>query len=291
MNKRVFKFAISNIVKSRWFTVASVLVMTFTFFMLSSFISVGVISRDVLKYLETQAQITVFFKDSFLEDDILKIKSDLELDPDIQSVGYTSKQEALDSYIGEHQNDPLLLESLTRDIFPASLDIRARDIRYLPEVVKKFEGNPDVEEVVYYKDAITTFKKFSDIIKYGGIAMVTLLLLTSIITVLLTIGSSIYIRNDEIAVMRLVGGSSWFIRGPFIIQGLIYGVVAAFISQIVFTIIVSVLGGDIALLFKGIPVVNLNFVYLLIVFGTQLLFGALLGFVGSMFAVKRYLKI
>jgi len=291
MNKRVFRFAVSNVLKSKWFTVASILVMTFTFFMLSSFISVAVVSRDVLKYLETQAQITVFFKDAFLEDDILKIKGDLEKDPNIQTVGYTSKQKALDSYIGEHKNDPLLLESLTKDIFPASLDIRSKDIKYLPQVVNKFEGNVNVEEVVYYKDAITTFKKFSDIIKYGGMAMVTLLLLTSIVTVLLTIGSSIYIRNDEIAVMRLVGGSSWFIRGPFIIQGLIYGIVASVISQIVFTIIISVMGSDIALLFKGVPVVNLNFVYLLIVFAVQLLFGIFLGFIGSMFAVKRYLRI
>lgn len=193
--------------------------------------------------------------------------------------------------MGEHKDDPLLLESLTKDIFPASLDIRAKDISYLPQIEELFKQDNTVEEVVFYKDALNTFKKFSNVIRYGGLSLVLLLLATSMITVLLTIGSSIYVKNEEISIMRLVGASNWYIRGPFIMQGVFYGLFASVISEVFFIILVSIFGNDLRSLFTGVPVTNINWIFLVITFFTQILFGFLLGLVGSWLAVRRYLKI
>jgi len=176
---KIVKNALLNAKKGRWFTLACVVVMSFSFFLLSIFITVGAVSYNLLRYLETRAQITVFFKDSTSEQEILLEKDQLEKDPNILEARYTSKDTALQNYISEHKDEPLLLESLTKDIFPASLDIRARDLAYLPQVEKKYKENTLVEEVVFYKDVVNSFKQFSNIIVYGGLALVVLLLLTS----------------------------------------------------------------------------------------------------------------
>jgi len=287
----IIKRALSNIKSGRWFTVASIVVLSFSFFLLTVFVTASFISWEVLNYLESRAQITIFFKDSVEESQILSEKTNLEKDKNIASVTYTSKEKALESYISEHKGDPLLLESLTKDIFPPSLDIRAYDISYLPKIEELYGKRAEVDEVVYYKDALNAFKKFSDIISLAGLALVALLLLSSVTIVLLTVGSSIYVRNDEIGVMRLVGASNWYIQAPFLLQGLFYGVVSALISEVFFVIAISFFGNDIRLLTKGISTVNFGFLYAVVSLILQVIFGASLGLVGSWGALRRYLKI
>jgi len=287
----IIKRALSNIKSGRWFTVASIVVLSFSFFLLTVFVTASFISWEVLNYLESRAQITIFFKDSVEESQILSEKTNLEKDKNIASVTYTSKEKALESYISEHKGDPLLLESLTKDIFPPSLDIRAYDISYLPKIEELYGKRAEVDEVVYYKDALNAFKKFSDIISLAGLALVALLLLSSVTIVLLTVGSSIYVRNDEIGVMRLVGASNWYIQAPFLLQGLFYGVVSALISEVFFVIAISFFGNDIRLLTKGISTVNFGFLYAVVSLILQVIFGASLGLAGSWGALRRYLKI
>jgi cell division transport system permease protein len=265
--------------------------MALSLFLLSVFASVAAISYSVLRYLETRAQITVFYKDSVLESDIVSQQENLKKDKNIADVVYTSKEGALDKYINDNKDEPLLLESLSRDIFPASLDIRTKDISYLSTIEQFFKSQEGVEEVVYYKDAVNSFKQFSNIVIYGGGVLVFLLLCVSTVTILLTIGSSIYIKNEEIAVMRLVGASNWFIRGPFLAQGVFYGIVGAILSETVLIIIVAIMGNDIGNLFRGMGVISINWLYLIILFFSQILFGTLLGLSASWGALRRYLEI
>jgi len=289
--KKLLKKSWVNIKRDRWFTFASILVMSFTFFMLSSFVTSAMLSNNVLSYLETRAQVTVFFKDSASTDAIFSHKTALENNPDILEVLYTSREDALQKYIGEHKDEPLLLESLSKDIFPASLDIKAVNVSNLSGISDYFSKVDEVEEVVYYEDAINSFRKFANFIRIGGIGLVILLSFTSIVVVMLTLGSSIYVKNEEIGVMRLVGANNWYIRAPFFVQGFLYSLFASLISEAVFITVIVFFKQDINLIFKGIPILNLGFLYLVSVFVFQVLFGLIVSLVAGYIAIRKYLKV
>jgi len=289
--KKVIGVTLTNVKRSGWSTATSVLVMTLTFFMASLFIISAYISSIVLGYLESKAQITAFFKDTAAEETILDVKSQLEQTALTADVVYVSKEEALKIYMGQHKNEPLLLESISSNIFPASLDVRAKNIKDLPNLAGMLEQVDGVEEVVYYKDVIATFQKWADTVKYAGLFLVGVLALISILVVLVTVSSAIHSKKEEIVVMRLVGASDWYIRSPFLAQGIFYGVSAALLSTIFIVALVPFIYPYFNNVFSGIPIPSFTPLTGLALLGMEVLFGALLGSFGSVIALRKYLKL
>ncbi|PJE51833.1 hypothetical protein COV27_01350 [candidate division WWE3 bacterium CG10_big_fil_rev_8_21_14_0_10_39_14] len=289
--KKVLGVTLKNIKRSGWSTATSVLVMTLTFFVSSLFIISAYISNIVLRHLESKAQVTAFFKDSSAEESIISTKKSLEETDLTAEVVYVSKEEALKIYMGQHKSEPLLLESISSSIFPASLDVRAKNIKDLPILAGMLEKVEGVEEVVYYKDVIATFQKWADTVKYAGLFLVGVLGLISILVVLVTISSAIHSKKEEIVVMRLIGASDWHIRGPFLAQGIFYGVGSAFISMVFIGAILPFIYPYFNNVFSGIPIPAFTVFTVLALLGIELVFGALLGAFGSIIALRKYLKI
>lgn len=289
--KKVVKVMLTNVKRSGWSTATSVLVMTLTFFMASLFIISAYISNVVLGYLESKAQITAFFKDSASEENILNFKSELEQTNLTAGVVYVSKEEALKIYMGQHKSEPLLLESISSSIFPASLDVRAKNIKDLPNLAGLLEKVDGVEEVVYYKDVISTFQKWADTIKYAGVFLIGILALISILVVLVTVSAVIHSKKEEIVVMRLIGASDWYIRSPFLAQGVFYGVSAALLSTIFIVVLLPFIYPYFNNVFSGIPIPAFTPFTVLALLGIEVLFGAFLGAFGSIVALRKYLKL
>ncbi|MFH1565659.1 MAG: permease-like cell division protein FtsX [bacterium] len=288
---KVIKTTMTNIKRSGWSTVVAVIVMTLTFFMSSLFVISAYISNRVLGYLESKAQITIFFKDSVLEESIFNVKTSLEQTNLTAEVIYVSKEDALKIYMGQHKNEPLLLESISSSIFPASLDVRAKDIKDLPVLAGMLEKAEGKEEVVYYKDVIATFQKWSNAVKYAGFGLVGILALISILVVLVTVSSAIHSKGEEIMVMRLIGADNWYIQGPFLVQGIFYGLFAAIISTILISALLPFLYPYFGNVFSGIPIPAFTPLTILALLGIEILFGTVLGAFGSLIALRRYLKI
>ena len=119
---------------------------------------------------------------------------------------------------------------MTSDILPASLDVQANDAKYLSSLSQVAKGSKLVDEVVFQKDIVDTLIKFTNGLRQIGIVIIAVLLIVSIFVILTIIGIKITVRKDEIEIMKLIGASNWFIRTPFLLEGIFYGAVGAIIG-------------------------------------------------------------
>ena len=230
---RVFRTALQQMHRHGWQTVAALLVISLTFFVISLFILVGLGSNVVLHYFEKQPQMIVFFKKDVEEARIQEVKQALEATGKAESIQYTDKEEALAFYKEQAKNDPALTRNLTSNIFQASLDISPKDINDIDDLAavvedKKYEQF--VDEVSFPRVVTERLASWTSTSRLVGMGLILFLIVLSFIIMLVTIGLNIASYRKEISVMRLVGASNWYIRGPFVLEGIIYGVVASVLA-------------------------------------------------------------
>lgn len=295
MSNMYLKNLFNNLKRERLLSLSNVFMMTFTFLILGIFISVIVISQTILKNLEQQAQVTIFFKDEFGENKILDVEKRLTADGRILDVTYISKERAYDIFAELNKDDPLLLESANSSILPASLDIRAKNISDLPKLAEEFGNLEGVEEVRFFEDVINNFRNFSTIAYIVGFTLVVVFLVISYSVVISTLRMTINSKGTELEIMKLVGATDSYVRIPLIYQGVFYGLISALISGVILFAAILLLGhfGIIptSLGLGFLPNVALSHIlYSALLLLTLIISGILLGFLGSVLAVKRYLK-
>lgn len=259
---------------------------------------VNVVANAVLANLQSKIDISVYFKLDASEEDILKVKSQLEKLQEVKGTTYVSQNEALLNFKEKHKDNPVLLQSLEELEFnplEASLNIKAKETNQYASINQFLES-------VYYKDLIDKvnylqnkeiIEKLGKIItdvKTGGFGLSILLALIVFLVTFNAIRLAIYSSREEINVMKLVGASKWFIRGPFLVEGLLYGLVATVVTIILLYPFFYFLSpkissflpiGDIFSYFKA----NL-FSFFLLLLGI----GVILGGSSSLIAVRKYLK-
>lgn len=282
--------------RNLFLTVTAVLVMTLTFFATSLFLGAGAVANTLIGYLESKAQITIFFRNDAPLEKIMAIKENLENSGKVLEVDYLSQEDALKIYLGQHRDEPTLLESITANIFPASLEVRAKALTDLPQLAKDLEGEEGVEEVVYFRDVLETFRQWTASVRLAGLLLIGLLALISTLITLITIGMTIYSRGEEIEVMRLVGATEGYIRLPFILQGASYGVLAALLSAFLFLLCLPLALPSLERVLVGIPLEDLRLpvkepLFLLQLFLAEIVFGVVLGVLGSLTAIRKYLSV
>ena len=251
-----------------------------------------------MTYLQKQVQVRIFFKDSFKEEEILNLKAELEKDPRIMEVGYTSKDEAFRIFKDLSKNDPVLQESLTTNILPASLEVRSYDVKDLDNIATEYSTKEYVESIKYLKDIKDRFKYYSGIITIFSLVLFTLFFTVSFGIILSTIRINIFQKKEEIEIMKLVGANDDFIQRPFIHQGLVYSLVGSALASLIFAFILIIMFASNTLGLRDLRDVYIvgNFKIHFIIFVVLLvvvinLFGYLLGRFGSKTAVKTYLNI
>jgi cell division transport system permease protein len=203
-------------------------------------------------------------------------------------------------YKEQNKNDPLLLEMVTEDSLPASLEISATNPEYLKEfepVIKQAQG---VEEVVFQKDVVDTLLKWTTAIRLVGMVMVGLFVLNSILIIMTVIGMKIALKKDEIEILTLIGASPWYVRLPFVAEGGLYGMFGSFISWIIISglliwvrpVLLSFIGMiPLVQLILGNPTSTPFMLAIAALLGILSSVGFLLGSIGSLVALGRYLKI
>ena len=293
-----FNVRAPNFLKSAWLqisrdkglTLATVLVMTLTLFITSIFAVVSLTANSVLGYLEGRPQITVFFKNDFAEDKILSVERDLKNQANVASVNYISKEDAFKFYLGEHKNEQNLIESVSSDIFPPALEIKAQKISDLETIAAKMSKSEGVDEVIFFRDVINTFKSWVDASRIIGLSLISVLAFISLFIILITVGMTIRSRSEEIEIMKLLGATDDYIRLPFLTQGFLYGLVSGFLSTLVLLVLSLLALGKIGIILRGIPVPPfLQFVVIVSI--SQIFLGIILGMFGAWLSTKRYLRI
>lgn len=249
---------------------------------------------EVVKELEKVPQIIAFFKDDADEKYILQLKETIEQTGKVAQVRYVSKQDALKIYQERNVQEPELLEFVTADILPASLEISTNKLEFQEETARLLSNDSKVEKVIFQREVVENFQKLVSSTRLEGLIWATSLLFASVLTVLLVVGMNIRGFSEEIEIMRLVGASSWYIRWPFILDGIILGIVAAGISTGILYLMPYLRESVV-----GVPSFNL---FNLTIFPVPLWFlkqlwaattglGMFLGALGATLAIWRHLRV
>lgn len=290
INRMHFQTAFKHIRRSPYQALSAVMIMTFTFFMAAIFLLLATGSFVILNFFEAKPQITTFFKDKTKPETITRIKKVLENSGKISIIKSVSKEEALAIYKEQNKNDPLLLEMVTADILPASLEISAKNITDLKEIYNLVKKEESIEEVVYQKDIIDNLTKWTNGLRRIGLGIVIFLIIDSVLIILTIIGMKIALRKEEIEILKLLGASNWYVSLPFIIEGVIYGLLGAFFGWGVTYIAIWQATPLLQSFLLNTPLYPIPYYVMLIILALLFLTGFIIGVVGSIFALRRYLK-
>ena len=302
--KRVFRAGFVSFWRNGFVSLASVLVMTVTLFVIGSVLFLLATLDASLNDLKSKVDINVYLVTSASEEDILSLQKSLQALPEVKDVEYISRAQALENFKKRHENDQSTLEALAElsgNPLSAVLNVVAKDPAHYESIAGFLKSDDalskDRKAIVAKvndddnKTAIEVLSKIIASAEKLGLAVTLVLVIISLIIIFNTIRLAIYSSKDEISVMRLVGASNKYIRGPFVISGIMYGVVAALLTLGIFYPLTYWLGGATADFFNGINVFYYYTANFGQIFGIIMGSGVVLGAVSSYLAVRRYLTI
>jgi cell division transport system permease protein len=297
--KRIFKSGWQNFSRDGGISAATIFVLVLAIFLVSTIFLLKDASQFLITAFREKVDVSVYFKVDTGEEEILKIEEELTKTPEVKKVTYISKEMALEEFVRRHEDNPVLMESLTEvggNPFLASLNIKAWDAGQYG-AISNFLEKPDfqnlIEKIDYYqrKPVIEKIFSLTSLANKTGIILSIVLIITAVLVTFNTIRLAILNSSEEIKIQRLVGASNWFIRGPFLIQGAISGILATLISLLIFSLTCWLLSPKIEIFFVGLSLFNLfikNFWPLLLI---QIFTGVLLAVISSTIAIRKYLKV
>lgn len=288
---RQAKDAIKQIRRSPYQALAAALAMSLTFFVSSIFVVLIIGGQIVLNYIEQRPQVIVFFKDDVKESKIFEIAKDVENSGLSKNVKYVSKEEALAIYRERNKDEPLLLESVTADFLPASIDIsvkRAQDINEVTSIVK---DKGEVERVITPENLIEQLIKWTNTIRVGGLVFISTLLSISFLIIIMVVGMRIALRREEISIMNLVGATRWYIAKPFFLEGALYGIVGATIATFLIFALLMFYSIQIQDFLGPIQIFPINPLFFIYLWMAQVIAAIVVGILGASIALIRYLKV
>ena len=288
---RTLKNTFQHLTRNPWHSLAAILIMALTFFVTSIFILAAMGSNEVLDYFEKKPQVTAFFKDTATENYILQVKENLEKTGKSSEVRFISKSQALEIYRKQNITEPELLEFVTADILPASLQVSAKDISHLTELARVLGNDSQVEKVIFQKDVVEALQSWTKNVRLVGIGLIIFLGFISTLIVLAVISMNIASFGKEIEIMKLVGASSWYVRWPFLLDGIIFGVSASLISTTVLFLLLPTISSWSQTLFTGIDVFSFSKQAVLNLWAITTGLGMALGAFGSSVAIYKHLKV
>ena len=256
-------------------------------------------SLNVLRFFESKPRLMIFFNDKITDEQISKVRDMLTGSGKVESTKFISKDDALKFYQDQNKNDPLLLEMVSADSLPSSLEVNAKDPAMLRDLEILVSGVEGVELIDYQKDVVDSLVSWTNTVRITGAVLGGILTFNSILTIMTVIGMRIATKKDEIEILKLIGASPSYIRSPFVLEGGIYGVIGGALSWIVLCIVAILLRDSILFYLSIIPdigfifhsITGQGFLYFqLITFGSLTLFGFLLGCLGGIVSVNRYLR-
>ncbi|MBZ9577584.1 ABC transporter permease [Patescibacteria group bacterium] len=297
--KRIIKTGWKGFSRNIGLSIATILIMVMVISLATLLFLLNPASKILISGLQEKVDISVYFGEDVLPEDIWEVKSEISRIPEVKDIEYVSREQALEKFIEKHRDDPVLMESLTEvgyNPFLASLNIKAWQVSQYEQVTNFLETGPFrnlIDKVDYHQRKPVIEKVFSVTsgINKVGIFFSIIFGAIAILVAFNTIRIAIYNSSEEISIMRLVGASNWFVRGPFLIQGAIVGFIATLITLIITFGICYGLDSKIRVIAPEISIFSLflsNFWTLILI---QLATGIGLGILSSLIAVRKYLRI
>ncbi len=295
---RIFHFGFKNFRRNGLLSTATVAIMTIAIFVFVGLIIFGVITGKAVSAIQDKIDISVYFKTNTSEDQILAIQQSLQGLAEVQSVDYVSRDQALATFQANHANDPTITQAvneLTSNPLEASLNVKAKNPDQYASIAD-YLASPDlapyVDTVSYTQEqqVIDRLARIVNAVETGGYTVILILTLVAGLVVFNTIRLAIYSNRDEIGVMRVVGASNALVRGPYVVEGMICGVIAAVAALVVFAPSLYLVSPYLEIFIPGLGIFHYFYTHFLVLLLEALAFGIVVGGFSSFFAVRRYLR-
>jgi cell division transport system permease protein len=283
---------VTNLKRNFLMSIAAVSTVAISLLLLGGVLILGMIVANVTLQWESKVEVSAFLLDDITQGELGTLQTDILNMDQVENVTYVSKADAFEEFKKLYRNQPELYESISEDALPASLRIKLTDAKYAAGVKAVIEGRPGVDDVRFGGEIIRRLLQVNSLLRTITFVMSLILMIAAAALIANTIRLAIYARREEIGIMKLVGATNWFIRIPFMLEGVIAAMVGALISGGIVlganTLLFSRMGR--ALPFLG-PVFSFTSAELMSVFLVLLGVGALVGLIGSTMALRRFLEV
>ncbi|MBE5826382.1 MAG: ABC transporter permease [Butyrivibrio sp.] len=283
-----------NLGRNKWYTLASIATITACLFLFGLFYSIITNFQNVVKTAEEGVSVTVFFNEGITEEQILAVKSDLEKRPEVREIVYVSADEAWEGfkeeYLGEYADG--FTENPLAD--SANLQIYLNDVSMQPALVSYIESITVVREVNRSEVTATTLSGLNLLIAYISAGIIIVLLLVSVFLISNTVTMGIAVRKDEINIMKYIGATDFFVRAPFVVEGILIGLIGSIIPLIiiyfVYTHVIAYVASRFTMLSSLLNFLPVETVYHNLI-PISLIIGIGIGFFGSFITVRKHLHV
>lgn len=298
---RLLKFTFQNFFRNFWLSFVTVTIFVLTLIIVNAMIFMNYVADRALESIEERVEVAVYFTSDATEELVKSAQGYLLGFAQVRDVRFVSADEALETFVERHTGDDLILSSLEEvgdNPFGHSLVISAEspeNFPFLLEAVETPEYAPFIEEKDFtnYEQVIENIKTLNDRVRIGGYILAGFFTLVAILIIFNTIRVAIYVHRDEIGIMKLVGANDWFVRGPFLLEAVLYSLLALAIVIGLLALAFNVLDPWMARYFAGIDV-NAGDYFVknaLPIFGTQLVLASILSLLTTAVAMRRYLRV
>lgn len=301
--RRVIIAGTRNFFRNAWLSTAATIVMTITLSSILLTIFASITSNNTLKNFTDKIDVSIFFSKDATKQQIDQVSADLRGNGDlgVREITYISKEEAKQSFVEQNKNDLSTLQAIeqTEDAFPASIRVKTLDTNKLQDVVKATRQPMyrDIVESDSYKDdakrmAVERLGNIAKFLRIGGLIASVVFGAISILVIFNTIRMAIFNRKNEIEIMQLIGASKWYIRGPFLVEAGIYGLIAGILSSLFFYFLVLGQSPRIGDYLEEIsPTIDQFNEVVYIIVPATLIIGALVGIFSAYLAIRKHLRL
>jgi len=300
--KRIIKSGFINFTRSGMISWAAVLVVTITLSVITAILLLQAVLHFSLDQIKDKVDVTIYFTVDAPEVKIMSLKKSLENLPEVATVTYVSADEALASFRERHEDDyPTIqaLDEIKENPLGSYLNVKAMEVSQYESIANFMKsdnalvlGSTSIIDKVNYHQNKIVINRLNNIISGAqrlGFLITLILIIVSIIITFNTIRLTIFISREEIGVMRLVGASNMRVRGPFMVEGAIYGIIATIITLLIFWPATAYFGNNMTN-FLGLDVYDYYISNLFQIFVIVLLSGVILGMISSFIATRKYLN-
>lgn len=293
---RIIKYGLQNFWRNGLLSFVASLMMTITLLTLSSYILMTMLIRVSTTQFQSIVDFRLDFKEAATDQQVRELQTQLANRPDVKQVNFISQQEALDNFRARRPDlAQIINEGDTK--LPRGLQIKPTDPKIIPDIEAYLSSSPYaqiIESDTYKdsKDAIERLVRLTQLARTSSIAVSAMFGLISMVVILYTIVLAIFSRREELDIMRLVGASNAFVRLPFLIEGMLYGIIGTLVSTVILYFVIRQISPSINSYLEGkvdlLGIFSSNILFIVFV---QLAIGIFIGVVSNVLGTRRFLKV
>ncbi len=297
-----FKESLQGFTRNLSTALGSIITIFLSLLIIGVFFVAGAMLNNLMKSVESEVTITAYVSDEASQEDIQAVMATISNMDDVDTVSFTTKEQALENFSNSMTSNPEIIEQLDgTNPLPASIDVELTDPQSVQTVAQAIEGDSEYvaisedpsnpgDSIKYGQGTVERLFQLTNYIRYIGITLIILLIFIALVFINNTIRLAILARRKEIAIMRLVGASNGFIRGPFLMEGALHALIGSLLAvgviQLLRMFALPQLQNAIRFLDFSVPDVTY-----LIIYGGLIVAGIIIGLIGSAIAMRRYLKV